>query len=666
MSHCLVACSRALAFGWKPLLNPAAVFMLAWGIVLVPSLAAVAAEDKQALAGKAQAILKANCYRCHGEAGNNEGGVNFILDVPTLVVRKKLVPGDPTKSKLYVRMTATEADQQMPPPEETVRPSKEDLTVIRQWIEAGAPDFYPPIAKREFLSPSDVLTFLRDDLRKANPRDRRFLRYFTLTHLSNAGFKDDDLQSYRVGLSKLINSLSWGQRIVLPQAIDPARTVFRIDLRDYKWTEKIWDSVTRADPYAITYTTSVAKECYAATGCQLPHVRGDWFVFAASRPPLYHDILQLPKTDRELETLLRVDVAEDIRQEIVVRAGFNGSGVSQNNRMIERHKTFYGGYYWKSYDFANSLGRKNLFNHPLGPGEGENTFQHDGGEIIWALPNSVQAYMLVDSRGNRIDTGPTAIVVDKDRVKKGLNPDVINGISCMSCHAKGLIDKTDQIRESVEKNPRAFGAQEREIILALYPTKDKLESLLKEDIERFARAVAQTGARLSTTEPIAALATRFEEEVDLNLAAAEVGVSPPLLINAIQHSVKLARVLGPLQVDGGTVKREVFASAFGDLVAEMKLGLVNRPKPDDKKGIQDERPLGQKALVKLSDAGGETDMVVDDNGIKLFNVRLQDGTRVTILARKAEQAKIFWNDPKHGEQTGWVNSKILRIEEIKK
>ena len=77
----------------------------------------------------------------------------------------------------------------------------------------------------------------------------------------------------------------------------------------------------------------------------------------------------------ELEKKLHVDVAENIRQERVVRAGFLKSGVSSNNRVIERHESPYGAY-WKSYDFGPNKDtkdeRKNIFKHPLGPGTDEN------------------------------------------------------------------------------------------------------------------------------------------------------------------------------------------------------------------------------------------------------------------------------------------------------
>ena len=37
----------------------------------------------------------------------------------------------------------------------------------------------------------------------------------------------------------------------------------------------------------------------------MPFVRADWFIATASLPPLYHDILDLPKTDKELEIQLQ-------------------------------------------------------------------------------------------------------------------------------------------------------------------------------------------------------------------------------------------------------------------------------------------------------------------------------------------------------------------------
>ena len=210
--------------------------------LLLLTLSLQAGDDaSRALAEKARKVLATHCYRCHGQDGTNEGGLNFVTDLKQLVQRRRVTPGDTAKSKLLKRM-ASENDP-MPPAEEKVRPSADDHAVLKQWIEANCP--LPESApQRAFLSPIDALQAMRADLEKATPRDRPFLRYFTLTHLHNAGQSAEEMQSYRHGLSKLVNSLSWGKQIVVPKTIDNEKTILRIDLRDYQWNEKTWEAIT--------------------------------------------------------------------------------------------------------------------------------------------------------------------------------------------------------------------------------------------------------------------------------------------------------------------------------------------------------------------------------------------------------------------------------------
>ena len=59
----------------------------------------------------ALAVLRANCYRCHGQDGSREGGFGNVLDVAALRERKLVVPGDADQSKLFRRV----AKGQMPP-----------------------------------------------------------------------------------------------------------------------------------------------------------------------------------------------------------------------------------------------------------------------------------------------------------------------------------------------------------------------------------------------------------------------------------------------------------------------------------------------------------------------------------------------------------------------
>src|SRR5262249_47361946 len=144
------------------------------------------------LARKAQAILKANCYRCHGQEGAVEGGMNYVLDLEKLVTRKKVVPGQPDKSPLYKKLV----NNLMPPPDEQPRPSESDRALLKQWIEGGAPKL-PSGPERVAIKDSDVLHSILADLEQGERRGRRFQRYFSLAHLYNAGLGEDELQTYR-------------------------------------------------------------------------------------------------------------------------------------------------------------------------------------------------------------------------------------------------------------------------------------------------------------------------------------------------------------------------------------------------------------------------------------------------------------------------------------
>jgi mono/diheme cytochrome c family protein len=548
-------------------MKPLACALATWCLMLAPAVYGQGekpGEDTD-LARRAHSILRTHCHACHGRDGKNEGGVNYVTDLKSLVARRKIVPREPAKSRLYRRII--DADDPMPPESEKVRPSREDIAALKRWIEAGAPDVESPLPQRAFISEDEIIQAIDDDLQKISERQRRFMRFITITHLYNAGLSDEQLQTYRHGLSKLLNSLSWARQIVVPQPIDAAKTVLRIDLRHYQWSAERWSALLAAYPYGVIYAAPRAKAVYQATGGELPYVRGDWFVFAASQPPLYHELLQLPDTDADLERVPRVETATNIRQEQVARAGFNSSGVSRNNRLIERHESPYGAY-WKSYDFAGNAGRKNLFAHPLGPGNDDASFEHDGGELIFNLPNGLQGYLLTDARGKRLDRGPTAIVSDERQPDRA----VVNGVSCMSCHAKGMISKTDQVREHVLKNSNAFDKETLETVRAIYPPKEAFDRLLKQDADRFARAVEKTGAHLSKTEPIAALALRFTQELDLPLAAAEAGLTVADFLKGLARSADLARQLGPLRTEGGTIQRDVFVAAFPQIVRQLHGG----------------------------------------------------------------------------------------------
>ncbi|RKU38488.1 hypothetical protein C6496_06685 [Candidatus Poribacteria bacterium] len=521
------------------------------------------------LAQQAFTIFQQNCLNCHGEHGAFTE--SLIIEHTALIENGTVVPGNPAGSEFYRRLVETSVERRMPLGQPPLSPAAIDI--IRRWIQIGAPDWEEPSESHgTFITSQEMLNSIENHLNSLTPFDRTFARYFTLTHLYNAGETPEALHAYQRALSKLVNSLSWGREVIKPQPIDREETVFYIDLRDYEWEigTNRWTLIEAEYPYNIAFnapTETALREKLTnlrqEMNCEVPFVHVDWFLATASLPPLYHDILGLPATVQELETRLEVNVAENIRNAAgrrVWRAGFNNSGVSNHNRVVERHISRYGAY-WKSYDFAGSVGTQNIFTHPL-------SFTHDGGEIIFNLPNGLQAYLLVDAGGNRLDEAPIGIVSNP----AASDPTVRNGLSCIGCHTEGMKTFEDEVRAVVQQNPNP--PYNKAQALRLYTEKVVMDALVSEDTQRYRQALEAAGDIFGGIEPVQRFHEAFQSPLDASHAAAAVGLETETFLAEIRESTSLQN-LGLLVLENGTIKRDTWTTNF-----EQVISALNTPDSD--------------------------------------------------------------------------------------
>ena len=630
----------------------------------------------------AEKILRDRCFHCHGENGVAESDV-YVLDRERMLRDKTVVRGDPQASRLIREIVA----KRMPMDMDDGLP-KAEIQVLRDWVRKGAPAFATgsqPEA-RQFINDATQLFRITNDLRELPVRYRRYYRYFSITHLYNAGVPEAELEGYRLALSKLLNSLSWHRMIVVPKAIDPAKTILRIDIRDYSWTESKWNHLIWQYPY--TYLPKYSDTIRSLSGAAVPFVRADWFVANASIPPLYHALLDVPATLEELEKKLHVEASRSLGEEKgVLRAGIRNSGVSKHNRVVERHESPFGAY-WKSFDFSSSTVEQNIFRNPL-------HFMAAGGEMVFSLPNGLHGYMIVDAAGKRLDSAPISIVSDDTNRN---DPVVTNGRSCMACHIEGVKrafrnDVHAMLEEIADPADPPF---DLEGARALYIADSAIQEVLESDMERYRGAIEATGGKLSrrtTTEPVYVLASKFALDMPVALAAAELGLQTEELKSRIKGSPELIELgLSQLLAPDGAIKREVWEKDFQRIATTMgyrllddsdRIGFIMAPSRVDTKkligkwkgeaivwatGLQEERQMFEvtvrndgKVAVKEPDKDKvvEVDFSIEGSSVLLGNKELKIEVHVSMLTAAKLHGR--WN-PRTEAESGLLQGYQVRFE----
>jgi mono/diheme cytochrome c family protein len=541
-------------------------------------------------------ILETSCGSCHIGAGA-KAGFGYLLEMDQLIASGKVVPGAKGESQIYIRMS----DGTMPPadqrPAKTPTPSQIEL--VGQFIDELRLD-EPDCNPLAFLAVDDQIALMREDMAGRDEREKPFTRYLTISYSSNAGDCGHVLQRQRYALFKGINSISTATTVTRPVAIDPDDTIYRIDIRDYDWNRAIdlqdndvsdpanidfrdgWEAIV-ANPttaaYAVEYQGDAADDLAADAGTRVPFMPVNAFIQATEFGDLYYTLIggraSLFEFEREV---LRIDTQAETEDNRLMRAGFSNSGVSKQERVLNRFDSGVsaGQSYWLSFDFNGGNGgdgaagferevaNDSIFANPLG-------FTFAGGEAIFSLPNGMQGYYVADAAGNRLANAPIGVVIDPAQ-NNGL---VTNGASCPSCHNAGLISFTDAVRRYVEDNKVRFSNEIYEDVMAQYPDAATFERQINLDSAVHVDAAVRAGVPKGEQDPVSRVYLDFQRvSLDLRLAAGELGVEPDVLLDNLDL---LDPRLANLSVDGGHVGREIMDDTFLDSVCRLQSFQDNAP-----------------------------------------------------------------------------------------
>jgi hypothetical protein len=189
-------------------------------------------------------ILSDNCFACHGpDANQRKADLRLDVEASALAPRDgtpALVPGKPMESELFLRITATEALQRMPPAKFGKKLSAHQVALIQRWIEQGsrwqkhwsllAPKLpaLPDVQDRKWIR-NEIDQFIlarleREGLKPAPEADRRTLirrLSFDLTGLPPSAeeverfLADSTPEAYEKLVDRLLASKHYGERMGL-------------------------------------------------------------------------------------------------------------------------------------------------------------------------------------------------------------------------------------------------------------------------------------------------------------------------------------------------------------------------------------------------------------------------------------------------------------------
>jgi serine/threonine-protein kinase len=543
------------------------------------------------LEAQAIGILQLNCSGCHGAA--NYANINYITDPDGLIANGKIIEGDAANSPIYLRM---ETNQMPPIGIIDQRPSAGDIEIIKLWID-GMKEIKPCTNDGAYVDVDTLFATMLADINSVDTEDRQFMRYLSVANAFNAGACGVDLEREQYALYKVVQHLSTEAQIVPPTPVDSRGLLFRVDMRDYGWNRAVsvkpgfskivngvfqdqdpnavdfvdlWEAaVATAAPYNVEYAGDDADELKRQTNTLIPVIQSDAFIEASMTNNLYYAFIDVPDNLGALFTQLGVDEQDQIDQRQLRRAGFATSGVSKQERILDRFEldNQRGGSIWVSYDFAdNGNQNQSIYSDPFGENEA-------GGEMIFNLPNGLQGYFVAANNDaqNRLTEAPLDVVVDPSQVKN-LGA-VTNGISCMSCHQDGIIQFTDTVREWVLNDPTSYDKDTFELVTELYPTNADMLDLVTDDKEYFQAALEESGVPLDIADPSDRVFLDFEiAPVKLNRAAGDLLVTPKLLQDNL---ARLDPRLRNVERDG--IDRELFKVVYQDSICQLQVFSDNAP-----------------------------------------------------------------------------------------
>ena len=244
-------------------------------------------------------ILSDRCYKCHGPDEkvrkanlrlDTEQGVFALLDEN----QKKyaIAPGEPDKSLILHRISSSDPEYRMPPPESKLFISNKEIEILKRWIEQGAQwkkhwAFIPPkkqelpnVSEKEWpYNGIDYFILNRLEKVKLQPSEEatkeKLIRRLSFDIRGvppaleeiDAFLEDNSSKAYERLVNNFMSQSSFGERMAL-EWLDIARYAdshgYQDDLERSMWPWRDWviDAFNENMPYDQFLTWQLAGDLY--------------------------------------------------------------------------------------------------------------------------------------------------------------------------------------------------------------------------------------------------------------------------------------------------------------------------------------------------------------------------------------------------------------------
>jgi len=547
------------------------------------------ADSPEALArAQAENILASNCGQCHGPAltpAQASAGMNYIDDMQRLADEGKLIPGNSSGSRIIQRMR----EGSMPPPS-SLKPQvlDQDIDTVAQFIDNPRfwpnDDFSTDVCSDQLFDFDTLYQEVANDLARQDNDDALTIRYIALTNRFTAGVcADTTLDKDRQAMFKMMNALSQSTSVRVPEPVDAAQTIYRIDLKDFDWDLAIdvvdangnlvsftdsWEAIAANNPYAVVFDGDDADDAKLDSNTQFPVMFADSMLDTATIGNLYYALVGVDVT-QTLDNFIAVDLAIDVDQNLIdedqVRAGTTKSRISRQDRVVQRDEIeIRQGVLWQSFDFADDQ-NESIFDDPFG-------FAAGGTEAIFTLPNGMLGYIIADANGVIVEDSDILLDTNQNNFR------AVTSVSCSNCHAQGLIPVVDEVREIALANARTSGlvADEVEQLRAVYPPASEFAQIVEDDSTLFYKnALSRATVDLQGGDPLSSVFFRFDQDMTLEDAAGDLGLLPADLEDNLDL---LNPALGVL--DQNTLDRDDFTQFYVDSLCRLQIVGDNAPNVD--------------------------------------------------------------------------------------